>query len=261
MTKWCHEELSNAIRDGAFVMHYQPIVTVRDPANPECIAFESLVRWQRSETLLAPGQFLHEISRHGLAIELGDWIIRAVCEQVKTWQSQGQIGAHKVYINVCREQLQDEQMPTRVCEVIRNLKMHPSMYGIELSESAEFAMDSMRERVAALRACNLRVAFDDMGSNNAHFRLLAKLPVQLVKIDASYVAESDTPGGRRLLGHIIDHCRESGMFVTAEGVETIEQRDRLIELKCFWQQGYFHARPLTADGVVEYLSGCNWRDK
>jgi two-component system CheB/CheR fusion protein len=251
------DELAAAIINNEFVMHYQPIVTVRDPANPECISFESLVRWQRGDELLSPGHFLGVISQCGLAIELGNWIMRTVCEQIKAWQTRGLVGAHKFYINVCREQLEDETMPARICALVREMEIHPSMIGIELSEAAEFEMAGMREQVSALSMCGLRVAFDDMGSCNAHFRLLSLLPVQLVKIDATYIAESGTPGGARLLGHIIDHCRESGLFVVAEGVETIEQRDLLRNFKCFWQQGFLHSRPLTAAGVVAYLNGIN----
>lgn len=255
--EYSKSELEAAIHDGDFVLHYQPIVNCRDIDNIQPIGLEALVRWQRGDELLQPGNFLPFVSVHGLSLQFGESLMRQAFVQMRQWQIDGLVGAQYVSVNISDDQFLDASLPVTVRRLLRSTRLHHSMVHLEISETSTLNDGAAIEQARALRRESVTVVLDDIGTEQTHMIVLARMRragVTGVKIDRSYVALADDRDMREALLGIIAVARKLQMSIVAEGVETAVERDFLRMHDCNRQQGFLFCKPMPADEVTKYLA-------
>ena len=238
--------LRAALEERQFVLHYQPQVNL---ATGRIEGVEALLRWQDPERgLVLPGQFLPVLESSGMIVAVGEWVLRQAAEDCLRWRRAG-LGPVRVAVNVSAQQIRRR---TFVEQVLAAAQPCPGDgYGIDLEitetgllHDVEGASRKLRE----LRAAGLRVALDDFGTGYSSLGLLSKLPVDLVKIDRSFI--TGLPQDRAsvtLVSSVIGLASAFGLRVVAEGVETRGQLEILRAMGCNQSQGYLHSRPVAVE--------------
>lgn len=250
-----HEEsaLRSAIRSGEFVMHYQPIVAL---ASGQLAASEALVRWNRPGVgLVGPNDFLPGIARAGLAVELGWQIIDLA---LSTWGSQraaagGVLDEIYVSINLDARQL---DVPTVVDFITNALTRHrvpPRNLVLEVTEHVFVGGEFAILQLERLREHGIRIALDDFGTGYSSLSQASSLPLDIIKIDRSFVPDPQLDDQQRgLLGDIVSMASRLGLLVVTEGVETREVADDLDKLGVGFGQGWHWAPAMPIDDFVEW---------
>ena len=244
--------LRAALAQGEFVLHYQPQVNAHDGA---ISGLEALVRWDSPEFgLLPPARFIPVAEDNGMILQLGDWVMRTACQQLRLWTDQGFSG-FVVSVNVSATQIQRPSFVQDVGSILLETGIVPAMLELELTESglmgnAERAVTQMRE----LKALGVRLAIDDFGMGYSSLSYLQRFPLDKLKIDQVFVANIVQDGHDAVLVRaIIAMGQHLGLRVVAEGVETAAQYGYLRSNHCDELQGYFIARPLPASEIPELL--------
>jgi diguanylate cyclase (GGDEF)-like protein/PAS domain S-box-containing protein len=244
-------KLRRALQRDDFVVHYQPIVA---PATGELKAFEALVRWQDVERgIVGPTEFIPLAEDAGLIEAIGGWVLHAVCAQLREWQDAG-FDAH-VHVNVSPRQLRRPDFPATVHEALEGQLLQPSVLTLEITESAAM-LDAERANsvVRALHEAGLRLAIDDFGSGHSSLARLRDLPVEVLKIDQSFLrGVPDHAQAAAMTTAILELGAALGMLTVAEGVTTEMQRRFLVEHGCPLAQGFHFAKPLAVEGATALL--------
>ncbi|MES2013954.1 MAG: EAL domain-containing protein [Pseudomonadota bacterium] len=254
-----HESLDRirrALMEREFVLYYQPKVDMRTGV---VIGAEALIRWQHPEKgLLSPAQFLPVIEDHALAIEVGEWVIDTALAQMQIWHLAGL--DIPVSVNVGARQLQQEGFVERLSEI---LAAHPEIMPccLELEVLETSALEDMSHVSSVIEACReigVKFAIDDFGTGYSSLTYLKHLPVDLLKIDQSFVCDMlDDPDDLAILQGVISLAEAFQRHVIAEGVETIEHGKLLLQLGCDLAQGYGIARPMPAAEMPDWVA--NWQ--
>jgi diguanylate cyclase (GGDEF)-like protein/PAS domain S-box-containing protein len=246
-------ELREAMEKKQFRLHYQPIVNL---ASGQIGAFEALLRWQHpQEGLISPDRFMAAAEDRGLIISIGEWAFEQACLQVRALNDHSH-GAHaSVSVNISARQLADPGFIRSIESVLGSTAIHPSCLHLEIAEKV--AADDLRllSTVAAgLRHLGVEVDLDDFGSANLSLIALRHIPLAGVKIGRTLIGEMVTDHSAceaielmTLLAH------KMSLKVTAEGIETVKQRDRLRELGCDTGQGYLFSPPVDAEAAGTLL--------
>jgi len=244
-------KLRRALQRDDFIVHYQPLVV---PATGDLVAFEALVRWQDAERgIVGPNEFIPLAEDAGLIEAIGGWVLHAVCTQLREWHTEG-LDAH-VHVNVSPRQLRRPDFPTTVREALSAEGLAPRCLTLEITESAAM-LDAERANpvVRALHAMGVRLAIDDFGSGHSSLARLRDVPVEVLKIDQSFLrGVPDDPQAAAMTRAIIELGSALGMTTVAEGVTSEAQRLFLIEQGCPLAQGFHFARPLVAAEATERL--------
>jgi len=244
-------KLRRALQRDDFIVHYQPLVV---PATGDLVAFEALVRWQDAERgIVGPNEFIPLAEDAGLIEAIGGWVLHAVCAQLREWKAEG-LDAH-VHVNVSPRQLRRPDFPTTVREALNAEGLAPACLTLEITESAAM-LDAERANpvVRALHAMGVRLAIDDFGSGHSSLARLRDVPVEVLKIDQSFLrGVPDDPQAAAMTRAIIELGSALGMTTVAEGVTSEAQRLFLIEQGCPLAQGFHFARPLVAAEATERL--------
>jgi diguanylate cyclase (GGDEF)-like protein/PAS domain S-box-containing protein len=244
-------KLRRALQSDDFVVHYQPLVV---PATGDLVAFEALVRWQDAERgIVGPNEFIPLAEDAGLIEAIGGWVLHAVCAQLHAWRMEG-LEAH-VHVNVSPRQLRRPDFPTTVRESLTAHGLAPSCLTLEITESAAM-LDAERANpvVRALHDMGVRLAIDDFGSGHSSLSRLRDVPVEVLKIDQSFLrGVPDDPQAAAMTRAIIELGAALGMTTVAEGVTSEAQRLFLIEQGCPLAQGFHFAKPLVAEAATERL--------
>ncbi len=244
-------ELRAGLSRGELLLHYQPIVAL---PGGRVTGFEALVRWDRPEHgVVAPGEFLHVAREAGLMDKLERWVLEAACEQLAAWRNGGGLpdGAH-VAVNVSPERLNDPELVRQVEEALGRTGVPAGALRLEITESSLL----QDERAAAtalhdLRGLGIQVCLDDFGTGYSSLSYVHRFPLDVLKIDRSFVAGlPDGDGSEAIVRAILGMASGLGLEVVAEGVETAGQLDRLVELGCDSAQGYFLGYPGDPATVV-----------
>ena len=246
-------ELRRALLHNEFTLHYQPEVSFR---TGHVLSVEALVRWQHPRRgLLGPGGFVPVAEEIGLIGELGTWVLREACRQAARW-SDGAAARATVRVNLSAVQLADPEVVTVVRDVLTVSGCPPERLCLEVTETMLLARpDEARARLADLRAIGVRIAIDDFGTGYSSLAYLKDLPVQLLKVDKSFVdGVVDGERDRAVVAAVVHLGLALGMEVTAEGVEHPEQVFTLQRLGVERGQGFLFARAVPAD-QVELLFG------
>ncbi len=243
--------LREAIELGALLLHYQPQV---DLASGRLCGVEALVRWPHPvHGLIPPDQFIPLAEQTGLIAPLTNWVLAEAIRQCKEWQRAGLLLS--VSVNLSMWNLHDPALPERIAHLLRDHGLSPARLRLELTESA-LMTDTVRtaDVLARLSALGLGLAVDDFGAGYSSLTYLKKLPVDDLKIDKSFVREMATdPTDAAIVAATVGMGHALGLRVVAEGIEDRATWDLLIGMGCDVAQGYYIARPLTADALVRWV--------
>ena len=249
------DDLRRALERGQFVLHYQPIMGL---APERIVGVEALLRWIHPERgLIPPDDFIPLAEETGLIVPIGRWVIMEACRQAAVWQTQfGESGPFSMSVNVSARQLERPGLVDEVARALAESGIPANSLILELTESALIHdADMAVDRLNRLKALGVRLAIDDFGTGYSSLAYLGSLPVDVVKIDRSFIA--DLPGDSRRSDLSAAMVRLGGMLglrTVAEGVEDIEQLADLRELGCDFAQGYYFARPLDPAGMSGLLA-------
>ncbi|MBT9502742.1 MAG: EAL domain-containing protein [Burkholderiaceae bacterium] len=243
--------LRGALQNEQFVLHYQPKV---DCVSRRVEGVEALIRWQDPELgLVPPGKFIPLMEETGLIVEVGAWALRKAAADHQAWRAQGR-HAPRIAVNVSAIQLQRKDFVSTVEAALGPAATAPGI-DLEITESAIVEnIDDTVSKLHALRALGLNIAIDDFGTGYSSLSYLAKLPVQVLKIDQSFVsamlADADA---QTLVASMVSLAHALRMKVVAEGVETDEQAERLKLLRCDVIQGFLISKPMSSERLLAWL--------
>jgi diguanylate cyclase (GGDEF)-like protein/PAS domain S-box-containing protein len=239
-------QLRQALDNGEFVLHYQPKVNL---ASGKLTSAEALIRWNDPRTgLVPPGRFIPILEETGLINEVGRWALRKAIEDYLRWRSAG-LAAVRIAVNVSPLQLRDRGFVAEIGQLI-GIDAHAAA-GLELEITESLIMADVKHNIAslqAIRAIGVTIAIDDFGTGFSSLSYLAKLPVDTLKIDRSFVIDMTAgPEGLALVSTIISLAHSLKLKVVAEGVET-EQQSRLLRLlNCDEMQGFLFSKPVPGE--------------
>ena len=232
--------LRRAVELGQIVVHYQPVVSA---AHLDVVQFEALARWQWEGQLVAPDEFILAAERSGLIRDIGAEVLRRSCIELQPWLAEDP--SRTLAVNVSGVQLQHPDFAERILDIAARGGVDPHQLVLEVTESVFFdAHCKVITQLVTLRQAGIRVALDDFGTGYSSLGRLQELPVDIVKIDKSFVSMLHT-GAEKLpiLTSMIHMARSLGLKVTAEGIETPEQARYLLDHGCDALQGFLFSRP------------------
>ena len=236
--------LRRAFSENRLQMHYQPQVD----AAGRLIGAEALMRWRKRDGVyVAPADFIQVAEESGFIHRLGAWALQTACEQVVRWRDRLPAG-FRVAVNLSAAEFTRPDFASRVLETLERTGAMGTELCLEITErTVVHDLNATAERMRALMADGIEFALDDFGTGNSSLTFLQKLPVQEVKIDASYVQRMlEHRGEAAIVRAILAMCDALGLRAVAEGVETREQMERLAEEGCYYFQGYLVGRPMPA---------------
>ena len=243
-----------ALEREEFVLHYQPIVDLR---SGQLVGVETLVRWQHPlRGLLPPSQFLPLAEETGLIVELDGWVLRTACRQLATWrQWYPQLDNLVLNVNVDERQMASMELTSDVAALLVQHDLPARCLRLEVTEGVfRSGSEHGKEQLAELKALGVGLAVDDFGTGYSSLEAFAASSFDALKVDQSFVRDvTVNPRHRAIVKTIINFARDLGLLLTAEGVETEEQRDLLLELGCAYGQGYWFSKPLPADEFERLL--------
>lgn len=245
-------DLRSAVRNGEIEVHYQPQVT----STGFVTGVEALVRWRHpSGSMLSPDTFIPLAEESELICEVGLEVVRLACETLRHWSDDSATSTLRMAVNVSPVQLSDRGFLSSVSTIVDSYGVDPALLEFELTESAlSTDAEAVLETMKALEGIGVTWALDDFGTGYSSLSLLRSLPVRKLKIDRRFVDGAvGQEGARRLLGKIVEISQVMGMEALAEGVETADQLDLLVDLGCVHFQGYFFSRPLTRESLERWL--------
>ncbi|MBW6432367.1 bifunctional diguanylate cyclase/phosphodiesterase [Actinoplanes hulinensis] len=245
------QDLMRGLEAGEFEVHYQPIVDLN--AGGMTVGVEALVRWRHPEKgLVPPALFLELAEQLGQVPRLGGWVLEEACRQAMNWQNQ--FPGFEMNVNLSASQLTDPRLVDEVREVLTRTGLPPKDLVLELTESVALTdlVESARV-LSALKALGVRIALDDFGTGFSSLSHLSTLPVDVVKIDRSFVQAMPETGGASVAEAVLHIARTFNLDPVAEGVEDAGQAERLRELACGRAQGFHFARPMPAVEVTNLL--------
>ena len=249
-------DLRSAVSRGEFVVHYQPVVDLRDSS---VVGAEALIRWRRPNgELVMPGDFIDLAEASGAIGGIGLWILQEACRQVRLWNKRYRAGDPlEVAVNLSVRQLSSTALAGDIAEVLGGVGIDPGRVTLEITESSVMNdPDRMIRRLDELRAMGLTLSMDDFGTGYSSLSYLRRLPIDVVKIDRSFVGGvARTDEEWALAVAIVRLATSLGKRTLAEGVETPAQLAHLRALGCGLAQGFLFSRPLPAEAFEKLLLG------
>ena len=253
--------LHRAIERGELRLHYQPVIDLDDGA---LSGFEALIRWDHPERgLVSPMEFIPLAEETGLIVPLGSWALTEACRQLKAWHAANSDGRRlTMSVNLSPRQLAEPSLPNEVARILHESDVPPECIWLEITEStlmrdAESAMSAL----GALRALGLHLAVDDFGSGYSSLAYLERLPVEVLKVDRSFVqGVGQRADSTAIATAIVSLSRALGLRSVAEGIETTLQLDELRAVGCEMGQGFLFgaAQPAPAFGDDPLISVPAW---
>lgn len=232
-------------RGNEFLLHYQPMV---DAKTGRVRGVEALLRWNHpSLGLVGPGNFISIAEDNGLIVPIGEWVLRTACIQRKQWEADGYTN-FRISVNVSPRQFRASRFAQRVKEILEETDMPGEYLELEITESSIVEdVEGVFSTLRLLRSMGIHVAVDDFGTGYSAMSLLKHFPVDVLKIDQTFVRDMTTDASdASIIRAIVAMAEGLQLTVIAEGVETSAQRDALLDLQCPTMQGYFFARPVPA---------------
>ncbi|WP_433306053.1 putative bifunctional diguanylate cyclase/phosphodiesterase [Actinoplanes sp. CA-030573] len=246
-------DLRRALVNGDFHLLYQPVVEL---PHGRMTGVESLIRWTRPDgEVVSPADFIPVAEDTGLIVELGAWIVDAVCAQAAAWRREhGPDALHSVAVNVSARQLLDPALPELVAAALARHGVPARQLTVEITETAVFGGGRALATVQALSELGVSIALDDFGTGHSSLGLLRTCPVDAIKVDKSFVdGLGGTPQHEAIVTALTGIAEKMGLRTVAEGVETAAQARRLHELGYRYVQGFHFARPLPAAEIGAML--------
>ncbi|MDQ3914419.1 MAG: EAL domain-containing protein [Actinomycetota bacterium] len=248
------DRLEVALERDQFVLHFQPIFDMGDGS---IWGTEALIRWDHPELgFIPPADFLSVAEETGQMVRVGEWVLREACRRLSMWRrTHGPDRVRRITVNLSRRQLLQPGLPAAVADALAAHDLPSGSIVLELNEAALMTdTDAVAARLHELQTSGARVAIDDFGTGFSSLSDLVRFPVDVLKIDQSFVrAAHEDPAKSELARAIIGLAHALGLGAVAQGVETSAERHHLRSLGCALGQGYLFARPLDPDAMEELL--------
>lgn len=248
------EQLRAALQNGEFVIAYQPIIAMRSGRTE---GVEALVRWNHPDRgTVPPAEFISITEETGLIVQLGAWVLREACRQVASWNVTHPNLPLQLSVNLSARQLHEMDLVGSVRRILQETGLPPQQLTLEVTESILLRdVAGSIEQLQALRRTGVSIAIDDFGTGYSSLSYLQRLPVDVVKIDRSFVSEvSSGARSAAFVRAILQLCRTIELRTVAEGVETAEQAAGLRKLGCDMAQGFYFAHPLSPEQIEARLT-------
>ncbi|RST71838.1 bifunctional diguanylate cyclase/phosphodiesterase [Siminovitchia acidinfaciens] len=248
-------ELRKAVELGQFYLDYQPKI---DFAKGTLIGMEALVRWNHPELgRIPPNKFIPIAEETGLIIPIGEWVLREACKQNKKWQDMG-YSPITVSVNVSVRQLEQTEMLHKVIEVLNETELDPRWLELEVTESVFADLENAANILEEIRGFGVRISVDDFGTGYNSFSYIKHLPVDTLKIDASFIRDiHKNTESKAIVNAILTLAKTLEINVIAEGIESREQLQLLNSGGCIQGQGYLFSKPVSNEIFEDYLRDTN----
>jgi len=246
--------LRNALRNREFRLHYQPILSLK---MQQIVSFEALLRWEHPDKgLLYPADFIRAAEESGLIIPIGKWVLYEACRQMKQWQTQIKMEPPiSISVNLSSRQFSQPDLLQQIEEVLEKTALPAESLLLELSEMTLIEnMKTAIAKIGQLRTLGVGIEIDDFGTGYSSLGYLAHLPVNILKIDRSFITGmGSSKSAIPIIRAIISMANSLDMEVIAEGIETEDQLNNLITLECNLGQGFFFNKPTDSDTTQELI--------
>ena len=244
--------LRRALEREEFKLHYQPLVTL---ASGQVLGAEALLRWRDDERMVSPAEFIPIAEESGLIVPIGLWALREACAQCRTWLDLGHSGM-QVSVNLSPRQFRQKDIVKAIEAILAQTRLPPRALELEITETT--IMHSTAHTLGALHeltALGVRISLDDFGTGYSSLAYLHRFPVHKLKIDQSFVRDIGADrADTALVGTMVALARQLKLTSVAEGVETREQLEYLLEIGCDAGQGYFYSPPIAAAELTAGLA-------
>lgn len=245
--------LQNALKNNEFYLVYQPLIQLK---TSKVVGFEALIRWH-NPTLgeVSPIDFIGICEENGLIIDIGNWVLKEACSQLKNWHDEG-YSQLSIAVNISSRQFNQDSLPEEIKYTLNETGIDPLHLELELTES--LLIDNIDHAVKVmdeLKQMGVRLAIDDFGTGYSSLSYLKQFPVHKLKIDRSFISElhSKEKNEAAIVKAIINLGHSLSLEVLAEGVENKEQVDFIMGYSCDYAQGYYFSRPLIASNLKDFL--------
>lgn len=244
--------MRKALANNEFLLHYQPQCEI---SSGKIRGFEALLRWESSEHgFVPPKEFIGIAETSGLILPLGKWVLNEACKFIKGIRDMG-FSQLNISVNISVMQLMQDDFAKMVMEILEEIGLEPSCLELEITETIlmEF-IDHNMAKIKELNDLGVKISLDDFGTGYSSLTYLRELPINILKIDKSFIDNiASTNDKSNITGYIISLAHEMGLKVVAEGVETKKQLDYLSYYNCDIVQGYFISKPVPKDKALEFL--------
>lgn len=243
--------LRQALKRGEFILHYQPLVNA---SNGEPVGVEALLRWNSSEGMVSPAQFIPLAEETGLIVPIGNWVLREACRQMQFWRQQG-LPLQTLAVNLSPRQFRQADLLQQVREALHDSGLPAEHLELEITEGALIEnLEQTQATLGALKGLGLKLAIDDFGTGYSSLAYLRRFPLDKLKVDQSFMrGVPEDQANLEIVATIVGLARNLKLCVLAEGVETGEQLQALRQLGCDQCQGYLFSRPLSAVQLAHWL--------
>ena len=256
------DALRGAADRGELVLHFQPEVSLR---TNQIVGVESLVRWQHPDWgLVSPGEFVPVAEASNLILEVGGWVLRAAADQCARWRDRYGDRTPMVSVNISGRQFAQDDIVEVVAGTLERSGADPADMCLEITESILMDdIDRTADTLARVKALGLQIAVDDFGTGYSSLSYLRRFPVDILKVDQSFVSGlGHDPEDSAIVQAVVHMGRALRLTTVAEGVETGHHVIELRELECDLAQGYHFARPAPADDITQMLdAGADWLNR
>ncbi|MDX1977216.1 MAG: EAL domain-containing protein [Pseudanabaenaceae cyanobacterium bins.68] len=244
-------DLQRALVQNQFVVFYQPIVCL---GSGKITGFEALIRWSHPERgMVSPAAFIPCLETTGLIVPVGRAVLEQACTQLASWHTQGW-GELTVSVNLSAKQFSCSTFIADVEEILLKSGLNPASLKLEITESIIISgYTAVVNVIAQLRDRQIQISLDDFGTGYSSLSYLDQFPLDNLKVDRSFVADLDNPRKLDVTAAIVHLAKKLNLSVTAEGIETQTQAQRLISLGCDYGQGYLYSKPIAASEVEQLL--------
>ncbi|WP_144463571.1 EAL domain-containing protein [Siminovitchia fortis] len=243
--------LKKALHNNEFELYYQPQVHLK---SRRIVGVEALLRWKHPELgNISPYEFIPVAENTGMIIPIGKWVIQEACRQIKLWQSAGI--RIKIAVNVSALQFEDHQFIELVNESLSQNLLPPKYLELEITESVMQKINQSFAIIGKLKNIGIKVSIDDFGTGYSSLSVLSNLPIDVIKIDKSFVSKMMTnENTASLVKTIIEMGSNLNFGLIAEGIETEEQAEFLMQNGCHLGQGYLYSPPITKEEIGKLLN-------
>ncbi|NRS18206.1 EAL domain-containing protein [Brevibacillus sp. HB1.4B] len=243
-------EMRKAIEQEQFQIYYQPKIDIMTSA---MTGMEALVRWVHPELgIIPPNRFIPIAEETGMILALGEWILKQACKQNKFWHDQGY--TLKVSVNLSARQIYQKDLVEMIKDILRETNLSPDWLELEITESIFVKMEEATAVLQQIRDIGIQISIDDFGTGYSSFSYIKSLPVDTIKIDASFIRDiHHNQESQAIVKAIVTIAQSLNMNVIAEGIELHDQVAALKENGCDHGQGYLFSKPLPTDAFDQFL--------